>query len=165
MRIRRLVFAVLIAFAGVAVAVPTVVLGATSAGSVTARVLIPKRRLTAGSEMKATVEVRNTTGQAVSVVGCGSIFQVALTSKKVTPMVGWLACAQTITIPTGTSKFPVMVSGKYSSCGEGIPGPACLGPGQVPPLPPGRYGAHLYQNPTVAATPRPIRIVVTSAKT
>ena len=162
-RTRISVAAAVVAFTFVGMVSASVAQSRATRGSVSARVILPAKHLVAGSTMKATVQLRNTTGTPVSVIGCGSLFQVVLSNDKVTPALGWLGCAQTFTIPVGTSKFPVVVAGSYVSCGEGGPGPSCVA-GRPPPLPPGHYQARLYQNPVVALTPSPTKVTVTRAR-
>ena len=60
----------------------------------------------AGSTMKGHVVVHKRTGRPPQRTGCGSLFQVALASDAIKPHVLWQACAQRITIPTGTSSYP-----------------------------------------------------------
>ena len=152
-----------VVFVVVGIVTPSAAPSGASSGSISARVILPAQHLVAGSTMKATLELRNTTGSPVSVIGCQSLFQVALGNDKVTPALGWLGCAQTFTIPVGTSKFAIVVAGSYVSCGEGRPGPSCVA-GRPPPLPPGKYEARLYQNPVVALTPAPTKVTVTRAR-
>ena len=127
-----------------------------------ARVELPARRLVAGSEMAATVIVTNTTGGDVTVGGCLHLFYVALGNANVDPreLLAWPACLQAITIPAGTSQYPVSLAARYVACFGASRSPICVD-GQPPPLPPGRYKARLYQNPYVVRTPKPIVVRVT----
>ena len=113
--------------------------------------------------MVAHVVVENDSGHALSVTGCGSLFQIVLGNGTVRQDPAWPACAQPLTVPAGRSTYPVTVSATYSGCtqasGSG-PMPACVD-GGLPPLPPGRYQATLAQNPKVAPAPAPSTIQVT----
>ena len=126
---------------------------------------LPATTMVAGSTMKGHVVVHNRTGRPLQRTGCGSLFQVALASDTIKPQVLWPACAQRITIPTGTSSYPVQVLGTYNGCSNsGSQGsyPACLPDGKLPPLPTGAYRATLFQSSTVAPAPPPIPVQVTA---
>jgi hypothetical protein len=126
---------------------------------------LPATTMVAGSTMKGHVVVHNRTGRPLHKGGCGSLFQVALASDTIKPQVAWAMCLQPITIPTGTSSYPVQVLGTYNGCSNDGPHgdtPACLPGSKVPPLPAGPYRATLYQSSTVAAAPTPIPVQVTN---
>lgn len=130
---------------------------------VSARVELPAKTMAAGTTMEATVIVRNRTGKALTVDGCGSLFQVALRSQTYEPVVGWNLCRQAITVPQGRSRYGVTVTAAPLVCsGDGGGGvPLCVdGNGNPPTLPPGKYQATLYQNPKVVAhlTSVPVRV-------
>jgi len=137
----------------------------TSSAPVSISVELPATTMVAGSTMKGHVVVRNRTGRPIVRTGCGSLFQVALASDTIKPQVAWAACAQRITIPTGTSSYPVRVLGTYNGCSNsGSQGdmPACLPGSKLPPLPTGAYRATLFQSSTVAPAPAPIPVQVTA---
>lgn len=129
------------------------------------RIELAETTVEAGGTIEGRVVVNNNTGEPIIVVGCGSIFQVALANDEIEPMVGWNLCAQDITIPTGESTYPVSVRASYNTClgesGEStIPMVPCLEDGLPPALPPGDYEARLYQGPEVVPEPSPIEIRV-----
>jgi len=115
--------------------------------------------------MSGYVVVENNTGHPIRESGCGTLFQVLLTSSTYRPPVGWLLCLQWFTIPTGESRYPVTLSASYSQCTQGRPQHwlrACLPYGRMPTLPPGPYHAKLFEAhnlvrippaPTVRVTP------------
>jgi hypothetical protein len=131
---------------------------------VSARVVLGSRTITAGSAVAASVIVDNNSGRAIRVTGCLGLFQVVLTSSTYHPDVAWPLCAQTFTIPVGQSSYRVKVEATYSSCGQDGPQgtlKSCLPGNRIPPLPPGRYHARLFQAGHVVAVPAPIPVRVT----
>jgi hypothetical protein len=126
-----------------------------------ARVVMSSTTMHAGATVDAQVIVENNTGSALHVTGCGSLFQVALSSDTIEPNIAWPACAQPLTVPVGESVYPVTVSAKYQACGDGGTLPPCGTAGDLPALPPGDYQARLYQNPVVVPAPPPVAIRVT----
>ncbi|MGN6790796.1 MAG: hypothetical protein ACTHJW_00255 [Streptosporangiaceae bacterium] len=138
-----------------------------SAPPVSVRMVLPSRTMTAGSQMTAHVVVSNNTGHAIREEGCGSLFQVALTSSTYHPDVGWLTCLQLLTIPAGKTSYAMKVQATYLSCSQGHARAglkACLpGKQKMPPLPPGHYKAKLFtQVRRLAAAPRAIPVRVTT---
>jgi hypothetical protein len=131
----------------------------SSKGEVTAVIHVVSRRLVAGSIADATVVVRNRSGSELHVDGCGVPFAVALHNQSIPATVAWPACARSMTIPEGNSKYQLALSTRYSSCGaNGAVECIDLRP---PPLPVGRYTLSLYQNPTVLTkAPRSLRVRV-----
>ncbi len=135
------------------------------AAPVSISIELPATTMVAGSTMNGHVVVHNRTGRPLHKSGCGSLFQVALASDRIKPQVAWAMCLQRITIPTGTSTYPVQVLGTYNGCSNSGPqgdSPACLPGSKVPPLPAGAYRATLYQSSTVAAEPTPIPVQLTA---
>jgi hypothetical protein len=135
-----------------------------SAHALSARVVLPSRSMTAGSSINGRVVVRNDTGRAIHTWGCGSLFQVALTSSKYQPDVVWPLCLQRFTIPVGVSSYRVTVRASYLQCSESqSPGTigACLSGGGMPPLPAGKYRAMLFQSRHLVETPLgvPVRVI------
>jgi hypothetical protein len=130
---------------------------------ITAHLVLPVSTILAGSSMSGRVVVDNNTGHARHVIGCGGIFAVTLAnSRGGQGSMGWTTCAMNITIPVGSSTYPVTIEGTYLECG-GTPSPtmhACID-SREPPLPPGVYQATLAQSTTVVPTPPtiPIRVV------
>jgi hypothetical protein len=127
-------------------------------------IVLPRSTLRAGSTMAAHAVVVNRTGHALHLVGCGSIFQVALTSPTYEPVVVWAACASAVTVPVGRTTYPVRVDATYFECTNAMlqPGiPACRTGGSAPPLPAGDYRATLYQSPHIAPQPPsvPVRVL------
>lgn len=137
-----------------------------SAAPVSVRVVLPSRTMTAGSQMTGRVVVDNNTGHAIHEHGCLSLFQVALTSSTYHPKVAWAACLQLLTIPAGTSSYPVKIVATYFACGQGNSRDglkACLPDQKLPPLPPGHYNAKLFiQVKHLAPAPPAIPVRVTA---
>jgi hypothetical protein len=120
--------------------------------------------MTAGASMAGHVLVDNTTGHAIHVSGCLSLFQVRLTSSTYRPAVAWAACLQPFTIPAGETRYPVTVRASYSQCSQGRPRhslKACLPDERMPSLPPGGYHARLFQAGKLVRVPPAITVRVT----
>ncbi len=114
--------------------------------------------------MTGHVLVDNATGHPIHVLGCGSLFQVDLTSRGYRPAVGWPACLQRITIPVGHTRYRVTVESTYNQCGPGGRRDglrACRPGGGMPSLPPGTYHARLFQVRPLVRTPPAITVRVT----
>jgi hypothetical protein len=129
-----------------------------------ARVVLPSQTMTAGATMAGQVLVDNTTGRAIHVTGCLSLFQVVLTSSTYRPAVAWAACAQRFTIPVGESRYQVTVRASYMQCTQSRPRHglrACLPDGRMPPLAPGTYHARLFQAGKLARVPPATKMQVT----
>jgi hypothetical protein len=151
-------FVLSLVFAAVLTAAPT----GGSDPRITARLVLPTTTMEAGSEMSAMVVVHNATGGDVTVTGCLNLFAVALGNAKVDPqeLLAWPMCAQAITIPAGTTRYPVTVAARYVACFGSSRPPICVGD-RPPPLPPGTYKARLYQNPHDAVrAPKPVTVRV-----
>ena len=128
-----------------------------SAGSVTARIDLPSHTIAAGSTLSGAVIVENS-GPDLQVTTCGDAFVVVLTNDSVqynNPPRN--QCLTTMTIPTGTSRYPITISGSYASCDEivGSDYPSCLPGGGVPQLPAGEYSSLVLQAPS---SPVPISV-------
>src|SRR6266487_4384768 len=135
-----------------------------SSAPMSARVVLPSRTMTAGSSMSGRVVVENSTGHAIHVTGCVTLFQVVLVNNKYKPTVAWFTCLQKFTIPVGESSYPATVEASYSRCGPGRPRGglrACLPNNHPPPLPPGDYHAVLFQAVHVVPVPSAETIRVT----
>jgi hypothetical protein len=120
---------------------------AVPAAPVSLRLVLPARTITAGSSMTGHVIVQNNTGHAISVWGCGTLFQVALVSATYQPSVGWTTCAQKFIIKTGESSYGATLRAAYGSCSPGgAQGglPACLPANRMPPVAAGKYQVELY---------------------
>jgi hypothetical protein len=114
--------------------------------------------------MAGHVLVDNTTGQAIHVSGCLSLFQVLLTSSTYRPAVAWAACLQRFTIPAGQTRYRVTLWASDSQCSQARPRAglrACLPGGHMPPLPPGTYHARLFQARKLVRVPPPVTVRVT----
>jgi hypothetical protein len=165
-----------LAIAALAATMTLIALGTTAQAqtqqeepAISARLLVPSKKVVTGSVVQAKLRVVNDTGHDVTVAACPSPFVVALSSKTYVPLVGWLSCAMPFTIPVGTSTYDVPFRAEYSSCGgEGsIPGQgptlACVN-GEPPPLPVGKYQAKLYQSTEVVRPPAPVNVRVVQAR-
>lgn len=131
------------------------------------RVVLPVRTLPGGSRITGRVLVRNHTGHALHLIGCGGFFQVALASRTYHPQVAWPACAQRLTIPAGRSSYRVRIGATYNECTQGPPQDgmkSCLPGGRMPPLPPGVYHTEFFQSRPLAAAPAPVTVRVTAPR-
>ena len=141
---------------------------AAGAGGLSARIVLPQSTVRSGSQLNGYVEVRNATGREVTVAGCFSPFQVALSNGSAKSGFVWLDCYEEFTVPTGRSRYSVTVRADYGGC-AGDPAPAsksvvrCGSNGEIPGLPPGIYRAKLYQRNRVVGDPPPVRIRVLEA--
>jgi len=136
----------------------------TSPAPLSAEIVLPRNTMRAGSSMPGHVVVENRTGHPLNEIGCGSLFQVALTSPTYQPQMAWPACAQRITVPVGRSTYRVTVVASYLGCTNGPPStdfPPCRN-GGLPPLPTGSYDAKLYQSGKIVPQPPTIPVQVTS---
>ena len=132
-----------------------------------ARLVLPARTLPGGSHMTGRVLVRNRTGHALHLIGCGGFFQVALASRTYHPQVAWPACAQRLTIPAGRSSYRVRIGATYNECTQGPPQDgmkSCLPGGRMPPLPSGVYHTEFFQSRPLAAAPAPVTVRVTAPR-
>ena len=86
-----------------------------------ARIELDAQTVTIGGTIDGRVVVANNTGENIDVTGCGSIFQVALANEEYEQQVGWNACAEPISIPTGETSYPVTVRAEHLGCSEGRP--------------------------------------------
>jgi hypothetical protein len=114
--------------------------------------------------MAGHVLVDNTTGQAIHVSGCLSLFQVLLTSSTYRPAVALAACLQRFTIPADQTRYRVTLWASDSQCSQARPRAglrACLPGGHMPPLPPGTYHARLFQARKLVRVPPPVTVRVT----
>jgi len=129
------------------------------------RVVLPVRTLPGGSRITGRVLVRNHTGHALHLIGCGGFFAVALASRTYHPKVAWPLCRQRLTIPAGRSSYRVRIVATYSQCNQGPPqdgSPSCLPGGRMPPLPPGVYHTQLFQSLPLAPAPAALSVRVTA---
>lgn len=134
-----------------------------STPAITAQIILPSRTMAAGSSMTSRVIIENNTGRVIHARGCGTLFQVVLTSPSYRPTVAWNLCLHRFTIPIGQSSYPVPVAASYLQCGHSrSPGTirACLPGGRMPPLPPGDYRATLFQARHLVQAPPGIAVRV-----
>lgn len=134
------------------------------AQAMSARIELASTTVAAGETLSGRLVVFNNTGRDLKVIGCGSIFQVALANDAVEPEIVWNLCAQEITVPEGESTYPVSVQARRATCTTGpAPSstPTCEPDGSPPPLPPGNYEARLYQSTAVVPDPPPVDVRVT----
>jgi len=128
-----------------------------------ARIELDAQIVTIGGTIDGRVVVTNNTGENIEVIGCGSIFQVALANEEYEQQPAWNACAEPITIPMGESSYPVTVRAEHLGCVGGPPYPADL-PACDSPFPPGDYEARLHQgyHGRKAPEPPPVHVRVVS---
>lgn len=130
--------------------------------ALSAQVVLPTRTMTAGSSIKGRVVVRNNTGRTIHTSGCRTLFQVALSSSSYHPDVAWPLCLQPFAIPVGVSSYRITVAATYLVCGD-RQSPACLPGGGMPPLPPGKYRAMLFQSRHLVQAPPGVLVRVIAA--
>lgn len=140
------------------------------AAPLSARIVLPSRTMTAGSQMAGHVVVDNNTGHAIYAPTCRGLFTVTLSNGTYHPAVTTpsIACRPTRAIPAGESSYPVKVVAAYLACSVGHSGggfKACLPGMKPPPLSPGSYQATLSQPGKVVPDPPAIAVRVTSPAT
>ena len=113
--------------------------------------------------MAGRIVVENDSGSEIIAEGCRGLFGVLLVNDVVKQTPLWPACLSYITIPIGTTIYPITVRASYSSCtsGPGDPPPHCLPGSKMPPLPPGDYRATFFQISAVVPPVAPISVRVT----
>jgi len=133
--------------------------------SLSATLALTATTVKAGGQLSGQVVVENDTGHALRVTGCGSIFQVLLTSGTYEPTPVWPTCVQIITIPKGRSAYRVSVATTYFACSQRGPSgtlPACTATGSSPVLPPGPYEARTFESGDAVPLPQLVDVRVTS---
>ena len=132
--------------------------GSSEALPLSARIELAATTVEAGGTIEGRVVITNNTGEAFNVIGCGSIYQVALANEDYEPGPAWTLCAQQFTIPTGQSTYPVTVRATHLVCGHDpssrveVP---CEDSGEMPSLPAGDYEARLFQGHDGPKAPEP----------
>jgi len=142
--IGTLVFALCIAVVGTGV-VPADATAKIKASPITVRLSLQRTSATPGTPIHATVVFVNSSHRAVTVESCASngwLF-VGLSSARIpfTAITTMVACAATVHLRPGSTRFAVTVRTSYSQCGgrsRSITNPPCT-PNGMPPLPAGRY--------------------------
>jgi hypothetical protein len=130
---------------------------------VTAQIILPRRTMIAGSRMTGYLLVRNDTGHALHAAAC-QLFDVQLSSRIYRPVIAWTTCLRQLTIPAGSSRYPITVLASYLQCSQSRHSHGlreCLAGGGPPPLPPGTYRARLYQMDHLVQAAPPITVQVT----
>lgn len=129
----------------------------------TAALTLSSDRVRTGSSITGRITVTNDSGHPLRFVGCGSIFAVVLVRPGHQPEVAWPLCAQDLTIPEGTTSYPVTVRATESECsttpGQGMA--SCGSDGALPPLAPGRYAATTVAVSPDVPVPGPAAVTVT----
>jgi len=168
--------ALLVAVVAGAAVVPTVVsgwrsgapvVGSSPASSptrtVTARLTLPATSLRSGESLRGRITVENNLGREIRFLGCGFVFSVLPVGDGYHPAPAWPRCLQELTIPTGTTTYPVTVAGTYDRCAKVAQGdtPACLPDGKMPGLPPGQYAVTTFSLSSDVPLPAPVMVTVT----
>ncbi|HYK68888.1 MAG TPA: hypothetical protein VEV45_13140 [Streptosporangiaceae bacterium] len=133
-------------------------------GAVQVTLQLAATTVTSGSVLSGRLTIVNGSHKPIRYVTCGSFIQILLRNHDHLLSPGWLLCSAPLTLPTGTSSYPVSVVAAYNECAPtGAWGThvACLRSGGMPPLPPGVYQATTYLVPAVPVPP-PITITVTA---
>ena len=140
--------------------------GAKTKPSLSASLVLTTRTVRAGGELSGHITVENITGHSLRTVGCGSVFQVLLTSKTYKPTLIVPACFRVFTITRGRSSYSVTVRASYNRCLQS--GPigtisSCTptGTSPLPPLPPGEYEATTFEWGNAVPLPAPVPVRVT----
>jgi len=121
--------------------------------SVTVHVSLATRRAVAGTPIKGTAILTNTTKTPITVETCAANgwLRVGLVNRTIgfNPAFTLIGCAPSVVLRPGVNRFPITVLTRYQSClqpgGQSItPVPPCLpasspGLNALPPLPAGRY--------------------------
>jgi hypothetical protein len=144
---------------------PVPTLAVVHVPGVTTRLVVPHRSLRAGSTMRATVVVTNTTGRPIKSVDCIAPFAVSLRNRNVGQEIAFALCATEFTFPVGRSTFPVTISASYDTCtnvaGSGDASvPECIREGVAPNLPKGTYHAFVLGQENVVSSAAPVEIRV-----
>jgi hypothetical protein len=132
----------------------------TTPTPLSARLALESTTVRTGGALSGRIIVENDTGHALHASGCGGIFQVVLKSSTYHPEPVWPTCLGPVTIPTGTSTYPVQVEARYGMCGQGGGLPRCVGAGP-PGLPPGEYQATTVELGHAVPLPSPVAVEVT----
>jgi hypothetical protein len=140
---------------------------AASPVPVSLRIALSSPTMASGSTMAASVIVDNP-GPDRHVGGCYAIFQIVLGNDAIPAEPGpWPLCLRDITIPAGTSTWPLTVSAHYLTCTGDVPAtsgsPSCLPDLTPPPFPPGEYQAVLFALVDIGPAPAPVPVTVTSS--
>jgi hypothetical protein len=131
-------------------------LATTDDSPITARIELPTTTLGRGETITALVVVTNT-GNNVRFFGCGTPFQIRLSSEAIEPELSWHSCSEDFILSTGETTFEVPVPAVYNGCDNDPRSDCTINDGL---LPAGDYEARLYQNPSVVPDPEPIAVRV-----
>lgn len=139
---------------------PPLQISAAPAGSLHARIEIA-HSVRAGAQASGTVILDNGAGRPIEVTGCLTIYGISLHSATFDGSESSPMCAQVFTIPVGESRWPVGVSATVDFCQQPGPSspsgelPPCLPEpaDPLPPLPAGRYRAHVWTRTGLPAPP------------
>ncbi len=131
-------------------------LATTDASPLTARIELPSTTLGRGETITALVVVTNT-GNNVRFFGCGTPFQIRLSSEAIEPEISWHTCSEDFILSTGETTFEVPVPAVFNGCDNDPQSDCTVNDGL---LPAGEYEARLYQHPRVVPDPEPIEVRV-----
>jgi hypothetical protein len=148
-----------------------ILLGGTLAacgGPVHQTIELSTTRGVAGQPISGNIVIVNL-GSAINLShGCRPGYTVVLANSHYAPVIAWPAdcAAGSFVIPTGTTRLPVTVYTRYSTCSQSGSGtsspPPCLAGDEMPPLPPGTYQARVAwagQVPLPPASPVTVSLV------
>lgn len=141
---------------GASSATTSTTLATADVSPLTARIELPSTTLDRGETITALVVVTNT-GNNVRFFGCGTPFQVRLSSEAIEPELSWHTCAEDFILSTGETTFEVPVPAVYNGCDNDPQSDCTINEGL---LPAGEYEARLYQNPRLVPDPGPIAVRV-----
>lgn len=128
----------------------------TDESPITARIELPTTTLDRGETITALVVVTNT-GNNVRFFGCGTPFQIRLSSDAIEPELSWHSCSEDFILSTGETTFEVPVPAVYNGCDSDPQSDCTINDGL---LPAGEYEARLYQKTRVVPDPEPIAVQV-----
>jgi hypothetical protein len=141
-----------------------------SKNGLSTQVMLEVTQVRAGTPIKGTIVVTNTTGRSIAApAGCAISYEVVLTSPRYKPIVAWPADCEynrrsASSFAPGVTKMAVTVSTTYLACGGQGPSdptmPPCAGAG-LPPLPAGVYYTELVSNGTeILPIPPAVRVTL-----
>ena len=111
------------------------------------QLLLDRTQVTAGTPIRGEAMLTNTTGRTITVETCAADgwLSVGLTNHEASsiPLSPAIACAPTVRLSPGLSRFPITISSDFQSCtqtsSQATPQlPVCTSQGE-PPLPAGQY--------------------------
>lgn len=142
--------------------------GRVPAPGVSASLELDATTVAVGGTITGTVTVVNDSGAPIDGSSCGDYFVATIRNDQYDQGVARLACLSPITIPEGTSTYPVSVTAAVTSCtpveieGTGV-GLRCNPDGSMPAFPSGEYQLRIDDPMHLVPAIDPVTITVTPA--